>query len=124
MEQGLLDDARLAREVVAAGQRAGRGRSRIYTDLRKRGIEREQAEEILLECFDPEMERQAAVKFVLKQLDNCPHTPTETDMKRFARKASAKGFLSSSIVKALKEAEQEVATYSERGFLDTDNQLS
>jgi regulatory protein len=100
-ERGLLEDACLARDMVMNGQRANKSRSRIYADLRKRGIDRDIAEESLQSCFDPEKEREAATCLLQKSLYTSSSPPTEADIERAARRLSGRGFSPSAVLNAL-----------------------
>ena len=100
-EKGLLEDVCLAQDMVTGGQRANKSRSRIYADLRKRGIDRDIAEESLQSYFDPEKEREAAARLLHKSLYTSSSPPTEADIERAARRLSGRGFSPSAVSNAL-----------------------
>lgn len=119
-----LDDNKLARDIVIQCQRANKGRSRIYAEMRKRGIERELAEENLRDHFDPLKENEAASSLLAKNLAVCPHPPMEADIERAARRLSSRGFSPAAVANALDEIVHGSVTGMEQGFLDTDSKLS
>ena len=122
--KGLLDDEKLAQDIVLGGQKSDRGRSRIYADLRKRGIDRELAEESLEIHFDPEKECESAKYLVRRNLVSCRPPVSEDDIERAARRVSTRGFSPAAVASALHEIAGDEATGREQGFLDTDRRLS
>jgi regulatory protein len=120
-ERGWLDDDKLARDTVIQCQRANKGWSRIYAELRKRGIERELAEDNLCEYFDTGKENEAARRLLQKNLAACGSPPSESDIERAARRLSSRGFSPSAVANALHEVLHGSVTREEQGFLDTDS---
>jgi regulatory protein len=103
-EKGLVGDASLARDIVAAGQRCNKSRSRIYSDLRRRGIEREAAEESLDVYFDQEEECRAAARIMSRMLSSADSDSAGDDIEKAARKLSGRGFSGHAVAYALKDA--------------------
>ncbi len=122
--KGLLDDARLSRDMIESCQDAGRSRSRTYADLRRRGIGRETAEESLRAFFDPEREREAAFAMLRKSLSGRLASFPEPDMESAARKLCRSGFSASVVANAINRMKGEVSGLLEAPFLDTDTRLS
>jgi regulatory protein len=123
-QKGLVGDASLARDMVAAGQRSHKSRSRIYTELRRRGIDRETTEAVLQSDFNGEEERKAAVHAMRKILPQTMSPPDDDDMRRAAKKLSRRGFSGSSIAYALDEVISGSGIAGEGTFLDTESKLS
>jgi SOS response regulatory protein OraA/RecX len=115
-ERGWLDDGGLARDTVIQCQRANKGRSRVYAELRKRGIERELAEDSMCEYFDCEKENEAARQLFSKSIAACAYPPTDADIERAARRLSSRGFSPSAVANALHEAVHGSAIAGEQGF--------
>jgi len=103
-EKKLIDDLILAEDIVRSGQRTHKSRSKIYSELRKRGIGREDAEESLAACFEVEKERESAASAMAKLLSSSPSPPSEGDIERATRKLSGRGFSSSAVAYALRDA--------------------
>lgn len=99
--KGLLDDSRLARDIVASGQRANKSRSRIYADLRRRGIARDEAEESLDDGFDPEMEREAVARIIHRNLTDLLVPPSRADIERISARLFRRGFSASAIASVI-----------------------
>jgi len=123
-DRGLLDDTRLARDAVTGGQRAGRSRARIYADLRRRGIAREDAEVALQDCFDPEEELKTVAGFMRKSLSGSPATVGSEEIDKTARRLFKRGFSASAIAGALEGLHPGEGGCHVPHFLDSDNQLS
>ena len=92
LNRNLLDDEALARDVVLSGQRMNRGRSRIYADLRKRGLARNLAEESLAEFYSDEMERESIIHLIEKSKIIASPSLDESQLNKITRKISGKGF--------------------------------
>jgi regulatory protein len=107
LDKGLLDDARLARDIVASGQRASKSRSRIYADMRRRGIARDEAEESLQACFDPEREREALAQLMRRSLSCLPGSPREADIEKTAGRLFRRGFSAAAIADVLGDIRQD-----------------
>jgi regulatory protein len=119
-EKGLIGDASLAHDIVMAGQRCNKSRSRIYSDMRRRGIEREAAEESLDAFFDQEEECKAAMLMMRRLLSSTASLPTADDIEKAARKLSGRGFSGNAVAHALREASSRLSdTPGESAFLDT-----
>lgn len=117
-ERGLLDDRDLAAGIVAAGQNRGRGRAKVYADLRRRGIERDLAEESLQAFFAAELEEMSARRFIAENLTPEASAPGDARFDRLLGRMSRRGFSSSAIKKAVdgfRREDEEKAP----GFLDT-----
>ncbi|MBC7230132.1 MAG: RecX family transcriptional regulator [Actinobacteria bacterium] len=99
--RGLLDDAALARALVAAAQRSRRGSGRVYGELRRRGIGREVAEEAMRRAFDPDRESEDAARIVAAVLTERPHEDRAEALKKAAGLLARRGFSPSSISRAL-----------------------
>ena len=123
-QKGLVDDASLARDIVVAGQRSQKSRSRIYSELRRRRIDRETAEAILHNNFSGVEESKAAVNAMRKMLPQTIGPPDDDDMRRAAKRLSRRGFSGSSISYALDEIISASSIRSEGTFLDTESKLS
>ncbi|MEW6553062.1 MAG: RecX family transcriptional regulator [Actinomycetota bacterium] len=122
-EKRLLCDPSLARDIVASGQRSGKSRAKIYSELRRRGIDREVAEESLEACFDASLEREAAVKAMDCLLTPHGHSPSCEDIEKAARKLAGRGFSSSAVAYALRDASARAGETDGSRFLDTVNKL-
>ena len=122
--KGLLGDALLARDLIESGQKASKSRSRVYADLRKRGIARELAEDSLNAYFDPEMEREAAVRLVRKTFDAAPVPLSRAEMESEGKRLSRRGFSPYAVSGALSHTPDNSGENGETAFLDTDSQLS
>jgi len=114
----------LARDIIASGQRAGKSRSRIYADLRRRGITREEAEERLDDGFDLEREREAVSQLMRKNLSSLPDSPSRADIERISGRLFRRGFSSSAIASAIDDLSCAEESSQAPRFLDTDSQLS
>ena len=123
-DKGLIDDLRLARDIVASGQRAGRSRSRIYAELRRRGIAREVVEESLDDGFDPEREREAVARIMHGNLSSLPGSPSKSDIERISRRLFRRGFSASAIADVVDDIQNDGGDCRTPRFLDTDSQLS
>ncbi len=124
VERGLLDDARLARDIVCNGQIANKSRSRIYSELRRRGISRELAEESIQSFFDPEREREAAALLLEKYLPLSPGSAAKGEIEKAVTRLSARGFSHSAIADVLSGIRDDGDYDHMSRFLDTDSQLS
>ncbi|MBN2025862.1 MAG: RecX family transcriptional regulator [Actinobacteria bacterium] len=102
-DKGLIDDSCLARDIIASGQRANRSRSRIYAELRRRGITREEAEESLDHGFDPERERKAAAELMYRNLSCLPGSANKSDIEKISRRLFRRGFSASAIAGAVED---------------------
>ena len=123
-DRGLVDDARLARDIVCGGQMAGKSRLRIYAGMRRRGISREDAEESMRSCFNPEREREAAYRLLRSSLPCPPGSAGKGDIERAARRLSGRGFSASAIADVLGDIQDGGSGGGMPRFLDTDSQLS
>jgi len=123
-DKGLLDDARLARDIIAGGQRASKSRSRIYADLRRRGIERENAEESLDDVFDPDREREAVARLMRRNLSRLPGSPSRDDIERISGRLFRRGFSASAIAGVIDDVSNGGKDDQTPRFLDTDSRLS
>jgi regulatory protein len=123
-DKELICDLSLARDIVMNGQRSRKSRSKIYSELRRRGIDREDAEESLAACFDADIEREAAVKAMARLLALSHHSPSGADIERAARKLAGRGFSSSAVAYALRDVSASADSHEESAFLDTINKLS
>jgi len=122
--KGLLDDARLARDIIASGQRARKSRSRIYAELRRRGIAREETEESLDDGFDPEREREAVAQLMRRSLSCLPGSPSKADIERISSRLFRRGFTASAIAGVIDDMSSDGGDCDVPRFLDTDSQLS
>ncbi len=116
----LLDDAALSRDIVREGQRRDRGRARVYADLRRRGIARELCEECLATHFDPSLEEAAALRRLGALLGACGQPRDEEELRKAARKLSARGFSPSAVRGAIACAENGALHDGAGTFLDTE----
>jgi SOS response regulatory protein OraA/RecX len=123
-EKGLVGDACLARDMVMSGQRSNKSRSRIYADLRKRGIAREIAEDSLFAYFDEDEECEAAARVLRKMLPETGLPPQDGEKERAARRLSGRGFPASAVAYALNDALIARHSPGESPFLDTYSKLS
>jgi len=101
---GLVCDSRLARDIVLNGQRSNKSRPRIYAELRKRGLEREEADKILEEHYDPDKEREIALYLMRKSLLSLPPPHSVEDIEKAAKRISRRGFSASAVSSALNDA--------------------
>jgi regulatory protein len=92
LARGLIDDRLLARDLVLFGQRTNRGRSRIYADLRKRGISRSQAEESLEQFYDYQAERRSIEHLLEFTPLNKSCALDRTQRDKIVRRLCARGF--------------------------------
>jgi SOS response regulatory protein OraA/RecX len=123
VEKKLVCDSSLARDIVASGQLSRKSRARIYCELRRRGIDREDAEDSLAAFFDADMEREAAAEAMGRLLHPSLHTRDGEDMERAARKLAGRGFSASAVAYALREASADAREADGGRFLDTVNKL-
>lgn len=123
-DRGLLDDSRLARDIVCGGQTAGKSRSRIYSEMRRRGIAREVAEESMRIFFDAEREREEVYRLLLSSLPFPPVSAGKGDIQKAARRLSARGFSASAIADVIGDIQDGGSGAGMLRFLDTDSQLS
>jgi SOS response regulatory protein OraA/RecX len=91
-DQGWLDDISLAKQIISTGQDMHRGWSRIYADLRRRGINRRLAEESLQESYDLAREEKSIRQIALKNGANCPSSSQDIDIDKLIRRISYRGF--------------------------------
>lgn len=103
-EKGLICDTILARDIVSAGQGAGKSRSKIYADLRRRGIARETVEDSLEEYFDVDEECEAALREMRKLLRVASGQSRDEEIERAARRLSGRGFCTAAVARAMKES--------------------
>ncbi len=124
VDKNLIGDLSLARDIILSGQRSHKSRSKIYSELRKRGIAREDADESLAAIFDAESERESAVSAMTRFLSLSPSPPSPADIERAARKLAGRGFSSAAVAYALRDATPSVSDHEAGAFLDTINKLS
>ncbi len=124
VEKKLVGDLSLARDIILSGQRSHKSRSKIYSELRRRGIAREDADESLAAIFDAESERESAVKAMTRLLSPSPSPPSPADIERAARKLAGRGFSSSAVAYALRDVSARASDHEACAFLDTVNKLS
>ncbi len=123
LEEGLLNEEAFARGAVISGQEHNKGRERIYTDLRRRGIPRALAEDSLERYFDPERERLAVEKLIAEGAKATRITDRKARSDVAISRASRRGFSASSINAALKHTKGETLSSGGLSFLDSDNDL-
>lgn len=87
-----LDDRRLAEEIVRIEtERKGKGRSAIVAELRRRGIEADDFDDVMAEVdSDDELDR--ARDFVLKKLSSLRNVDDETAKRRLYGALARRGF--------------------------------
>lgn len=99
--KGLLDDADLARRLVAKAQNAHRGGKGVYALLRSRGIDREVAEEAMASSFDLEREVEDAARLIAMRLGNALPETRREDLEKAAGQLARRGFTPGSISRAM-----------------------
>lgn len=102
-EEGLLDDAAFARDLVIHGQERHKGRERIYAELRRRGIPRATAEESIRLHFDPETERASVRELLSGALADGQVCGGETELERAVSRIARRGFSADAVNSALAE---------------------
>jgi regulatory protein len=121
LEKGWLDDHAFARDIVQFGQKSNKGWARIYNDLRKRGIDRHQAEEALMDFYEPEAELEAIKRLANESLAPYTAFPDKSIIYKIMIRITRKGFSPSKVKCIIDDLTWE--RYRE-GFLDTDSHLS
>ncbi len=87
-----LDDRRLAEEIVRIEtERKGKGRSAIVAELRRRGIEADDFDDVMAE-LDSDDELDRAREFVLKKLSSLRNVDDETAKRRLYGALARRGF--------------------------------
>lgn len=91
--KGLIDDLSLAQNIVVRGQESDKGLTRIYADIRKRGITRRTAEEALGDYYDPEKASESIDKLARESVDSLKGLPPDKkDIEALVRRLSRRGF--------------------------------
>jgi SOS response regulatory protein OraA/RecX len=85
------------------GQRMNRGRSRIYADLRKRGIDRSLAEESLEEFYNNELERESMIHLLEQNPLLQSAQPEPAAVNKIARKMAQRGFPPGAVMDTIRE---------------------
>lgn len=91
---GYLDDEEFARHFIEVRVARGHGRSRILSDLQRRGIERQTAERILaatLDALDVD-ERAQIERLIAKRRRGLSGLPAETQRRRLLGYLARRGF--------------------------------
>lgn len=87
-----LDDRRLAEEIVRIEtERKGKGRSAIVAELRRRGIDADDFDDVMAE-LDSDDELDRARDFVLKKLSSLRNVEDETAKRRLYGALARRGF--------------------------------
>ena len=100
-EYGYLDDQAFSRGIISLGQRTNKGWSRIYADLRQRGINRALAEECLQCYYDVEKEGASIKSLVAEYLPAELNEYEKLDMDRTIKRISQRGFSSAAVKRIL-----------------------
>jgi len=103
-EKGWLDDGRLAEEIISYGQDRNKGTTRIYADLRKRGISRQLAEESLERFYDEDKAMLSLRRLAEESLSGYSSSPSEIELNAMIRHISRRGFSHLSAREAIIEA--------------------
>ncbi|MDY6794295.1 MAG: RecX family transcriptional regulator [Actinomycetota bacterium] len=117
--EGYLDDDRFAMQLIESCQEANKGWTRIYTELRKRGIKRDRAEESLNAHYDERKAEETLEYLVRESMGNLPAPPGKVDFASIIRKISRMGFPPSSIMNAMHLACREMEHCEQSDFLDS-----
>lgn len=84
-----VDDARYCRNYIDYGIRKGRGPVRLRYELTEKGVDSRLIQELLVECFDRDTEKAAAVKVAEKLLTSAPDEKT---LAKIGRKLASLGY--------------------------------
>lgn len=117
--RNLLDDVSLSRDIVRECQRNGKSRSRIYAELRRRGIGREQSEESMKSYFDPSLEEKAALRLMRGMIGGHACALDDKELRKAARRLCARGFSISAVSNALDLVRNGAYRNGKEPFLDT-----
>jgi SOS response regulatory protein OraA/RecX len=103
IERGFIDDSIIARDLISLGQRMNRGRSRIYADLRKRGINRSLAEESLDIFYDTEIEKMSILHLLQHGVQSDADQLDLASLNKVMRKMAQRGFPPGAVREAIHE---------------------
>ena len=108
--EGLVDDRQTAREFIRTRMaRAPEGRMRLRSELTKRGISGDLAEEALAELLpedDRDLTRQAAERWLRRNPRAQSGAMTDRDQAAFARHLARRGFSRRAIFSVLREVRE------------------
>lgn len=93
---GYLDDLKLALNIIERCQEANKGWARIYSEMRRKGIDRETAEESLERHYDEDKAEDSLFFLVEESLSGFTDYPLESEVEAIARKLNRRGFPPSS----------------------------
>ncbi|MEW6410611.1 MAG: regulatory protein RecX [Nitrospirota bacterium] len=91
-ELGLINDENLARSMVSLCQRRLAGKECIWTELIKRGIDRELGMEVIREFYREDVEEENAMTLAQKRMRILTNTPPDITKRRVADYLRRRGY--------------------------------